>query len=29
MRRNAFQSWQSHYNADQNFSTFVAEILNL
>lgn len=29
MRKNAFQSWQSHYNADQNFSTFVAEILNL
>lgn len=29
LRTEAFQSWQTNYNAERNFSTFVAEILNL
>ncbi|HTF22184.1 MAG TPA: glycosyltransferase, partial [Chryseolinea sp.] len=29
MRQHAFQNWKTHYNADRNFSTFVAEIEKL
>ncbi len=29
LRTRAFQSWESKYNAERNFSTFVAEILNI
>jgi glycosyltransferase involved in cell wall biosynthesis len=29
LRANSFQTWKDNYNAERNFSTFVAEILNL
>jgi glycosyltransferase involved in cell wall biosynthesis len=29
MRSNAFRNWETRYNAEKNFPTFVAEILNL
>lgn len=29
LRAHAFQNWRERYNAEQNFSTFVTEILNL
>ena len=29
LRENAFKNWQTQYNAERNYSTFVAEILRL
>lgn len=29
MRQQAYQNWKAHYNADRNFSTFVADIEKL
>jgi glycosyltransferase involved in cell wall biosynthesis len=29
LRANAFRNWQSKYNAEKNFPTFVADILNI
>jgi glycosyltransferase involved in cell wall biosynthesis len=29
LRRQAFQNWKTRYNADNNFSTFIAEIQQL